>query len=55
MTGSRNLVNELADANKGRWDMVEVLLGFRHGDIELLWPRALDEARRLVAQQERAA
>ena len=48
-------IDELAEANRARWDMVETLLGFRDGDLEAVWPRAQDEARRLVTLRGKAA
>jgi hypothetical protein len=47
------LTDELANANKARWQLARILLGKRDGDIEALHIRCVAAAERLMAEADR--
>lgn len=47
------LTDELANANKARWELARILLGKRDGDIEALHIECVEAAERLRAEADR--
>ena len=54
-TGERlmTLTDELANANKARWQLAKILLGKADGDIEVLHMECVEAAERLMAEADR--
>jgi hypothetical protein len=48
------LTDELANANKARWQLAKILLGKADGDIEVLHIRCVEAAEKLMADAQAA-